>query len=95
MTKEVSNIVQTLVSQIDNTTEGVYNASEDRTYICDTKWMRVGKIVTDSSDNKFRITELVDDSYIVTKPLDESSKHWISAELRPELCRYPVQLWMV
>jgi len=73
MTKEVSNIIQTLVSQIDNTTDGVYNASEDRTYICDTKWMRVGKIVTDSSDNKFRITELVDDSYIVTKPLDESS----------------------
>lgn len=69
MTKEVTNIIQTLVSQIDNTTEGIYNASEERTYICDTKWMRVGKIVSDSSDNKFRITELVEDEYVVAKPL--------------------------
>lgn len=73
MMKEISNIVHTLVSQIDNTTEGFYEASLERTYVCDTKWMRVGKIVTDSSDNKFRISEILVDEYVVGKPLDESS----------------------
>ncbi len=61
MMKEVSVIVNTLISQIDNSVLGKYNALDERTYICDTKWMRVGKIVTDSLDRKYRVTEVVDD----------------------------------
>ena len=73
MMKELSVIVGDLISQIDNSVQGKYDASSDRTYICDTKWMRVGKIVTDSSDREYRITEVVDDEYCTSKPKVSSS----------------------
>lgn len=73
MMKEVSVIVNTLISQIDNSVLGKYNALDERTYICDTKWMRVGKIVTDSLDRKYRVTEVVDDVYCTSTPIDETS----------------------
>jgi hypothetical protein len=69
MTTEITNVVRTLVSQIDNSVVGEYNSVDGRTYICDTKWIRVGKKVTDESDNVYTITEVVPDEYINVEPL--------------------------
>lgn len=69
MTREITQVVQNLVSRIDNSVQGTYNAVDERTYICNTKWMRVGKKVTDINDNMYTITEVVEDEYIVVKPL--------------------------
>ena len=69
MTTEITNVVRTLVSQIDNSVVGEYNSADGRTYICDTKWIRVGKKVTDESDNIYTITEVVPDEYINVEPL--------------------------
>lgn len=69
MTNEITNIVRGLAGRVDNVIEGVYNASEERTYVCDTKWSRVGKKVSDEADNVYTITKVVEDEYIEVTPL--------------------------
>lgn len=73
MMKEVSVIVNQIINQVDNKVIGKYDATTERTYICDTKWMRVGKIVTDSSDRKYKIDSLVEDDYCTSTPIDSAS----------------------
>lgn len=70
MTKEVSSIVKEIVAGVDNTITGNYDALTGRTYVCQTKWARIGKTVTDADDNDFVIKELVDDEYIVADPVN-------------------------
>ena len=69
MTTEISNIVQGIVDSIDNTVVGTYEASTQRTLICDTKWLRAGKEVTDANDNIYTVTKVVEDTYIEVTPL--------------------------
>ena len=45
MKSEVSKVFKTLVSQLDNTIEGVYNSALMKTYVCETKWARIGKLI--------------------------------------------------
>ena len=45
MTKEITQIINGLTSDIDNTIDGVWDAINERTNVCKTKWSRVGKIV--------------------------------------------------
>tara|TARA_R110000772_G_scaffold11971_1_gene37012 strand:+ start:116 stop:802 length:687 start_codon:yes stop_codon:yes gene_type:complete len=69
MTNEISDIVRGIVNSIDHSVEGKYVASEERTYICDTKWLRVGKKVTNEADEVYTVTKVVNDSYIEVTPL--------------------------
>ena len=55
MTKDVSQSIEELVSQINSTIEGVYDAINQRTDICNTKWARVGKYVTDLINGQLQI----------------------------------------
>lgn len=73
MTNEITNIVRDLTASIDNVVEGKYVASEERTYVCDTKWLRVGKKVSDEADNVYTITKVVEDEYIESTPVLVSS----------------------
>jgi hypothetical protein len=68
MTKEISSIVQNIIAGVDKTITGKYDSITKRTYVCKTKWARIGKYVLDSEGSKYLITELVDDEYIVTEP---------------------------
>ena len=65
MTKDVSQSIEELVSQINSTIEGVYDAINQRTDICNTKWARVGKYVTDLINGQLLITEIDYDNYLV------------------------------
>lgn len=58
--------IEQLVSKIDSSLDGVYDAETGRTYFCDTKWARVGKIITDH-DKKYRIKEISYDNWIVAE----------------------------
>jgi hypothetical protein len=68
MTKEISSIVQNIIAGVDKTITGKYDSVSKRTYVCKTKWARIGKYVLDTIGNKYLITQLVDDEYIVTEP---------------------------
>jgi hypothetical protein len=65
MTKEVSSIVQNIVSNVDNVIVGTFDLLTGRTYCCNTKWARIGKTCIDSQNKEWTITQVVDDQYIV------------------------------
>jgi hypothetical protein len=67
--KEATKIIETIVDQMDNSIRGEYNASDGRTYFCDTKWARKGKTISDALSNVFTIVEIVPDEYIVAEPV--------------------------
>ena len=73
MTKEITQIINGLVSDIDNTIDGVYDAINERTNVCKTKWSRVGKIVTDDTGREYRITEIEIDEWIKATPIDSAN----------------------
>ena len=66
---EASEYIQSLVSNIDNTLEGKYDAVSGKTFICNTKWARVGKVITDVFNRKFTVTEIVYDEYLIAEPI--------------------------
>jgi len=73
MTIEVTNIIRDLVNQIDNSMLGVYEPSTGRTLICNTKWSRVGKTISNEAGEVYTITEVQEDEYIIAVPeLDTS-----------------------
>jgi len=65
MINELSNIVQGIVSTMDCTILGEYNAALEITETCKTKWCRIGKTVADSGGNIFTVLDLDFDEYIV------------------------------
>ena len=67
---EASEYIRGLVQSIDNSIVGQYDAPTQKTFVCNTKWARVGKTVTDSLDRRFRITEIGYDEYIIAEALD-------------------------
>ena len=68
MINELSTIIGNVVSQMDSTIDGTFDV--DKTLSCNTKWARVGKIVTDSNGDEFLITEIDENNYLVTENRD-------------------------
>ena len=68
MTKEITNIIGELVSRIDNVCIGIFDPATTRTMICDTKYLRVGKYVTNDTGDKYMVLKVVEDEYIEVKP---------------------------
>lgn len=75
MTQEVSQIVKLVFNSIDNTVVGVYNSNEDRTDICNTKWMKIGQVVEDSNGDNYTITNIEVDEWIEWEPLDPNNSN--------------------
>jgi len=73
MIKDVANIIESIVNQMDNTIEGNYNSGDGKTYFCKTKWARVGKPIFDALNNEYLITEVVLDDYIVATPVGHAN----------------------
>jgi len=70
MTQELSHIIQDIVSQMDCTTEGVFNSDLGHTDTCKTKWARKGKTVLDSDGNVFKIEDVSTDEFILASNKD-------------------------
>jgi len=64
MIKDVSNFVEEIVNNIDNTLQGTYNAVTEVTDMCKTKYARVGKYVKDSTETEYLITDLKRDEWL-------------------------------
>jgi hypothetical protein len=69
MINELSNIVGNIVTSMDNTIEGVYNVNDEKTYLCGTKWARVGKRII-ANGEQFTITGLEEDEWLTGVTLD-------------------------
>jgi hypothetical protein len=64
MINELSNIVQNIVFAMDYSIQGVYSVDDEKTYACQTKWARVGKIVW-NNNQKFLVESLEEDEWLV------------------------------
>jgi hypothetical protein len=64
--------IENLVNKIDSSLYGEYDIQTGKTYVCDTKWARVGKTLLDH-DKKFIITEIDYDNYIVAELIGEGT----------------------
>lgn len=69
MIKEISEVVKNLVYGVDNTITGKYDINTGRTFVCETKWIRIGKIVADSQGREFLISAVENDEYVVASSL--------------------------
>ena len=70
MKEDISEHIEQLVSQIDNTITGTFNIVENRTDVCHTKWVRIGKKVFDESGNEYVVTDLEVDAWLKVEPVD-------------------------
>ena len=64
MINELLNIVQNIVFAMDYSIQGVYSVDDEKTYACQTKWARVGKIVW-NNNQKFLVESLEEDEWLV------------------------------
>ena len=64
MIKDVSNYIEDLVNKMDISINGKYNSLEEYTEVCDSKYARIGKYVTDEANEQFLITEINPDKWI-------------------------------
>jgi hypothetical protein len=67
MTRDVTTLIQQIVGQISNVITGVYDNATEKTFVCSTKWLRVGKTVKDQSNIEFVITEIGPGEWIKAK----------------------------
>lgn len=64
-----SNYIKELITDINNSLVGVYDPNTGKTSVCDSKWARIGKLVTDSNGVTFRITDISYDEWIIAEPI--------------------------
>jgi hypothetical protein len=64
MIKDISNFIEDLVKKIDTSLLGKYDPINEYTTLCDSKYSRIGKYVTDSMDNEYLITDIDPDKWI-------------------------------
>jgi hypothetical protein len=65
MIEDISQAIEGLVGQLDNTFEGVFNTSLDVIEVCNTKWARAGKMLT-FENGDYLIESISYDQYFVT-----------------------------
>jgi hypothetical protein len=71
MINDISQAVESLVNAINPTIYGVYLPAPDEfTTVCNTKWARIGKTITDSQNDTFLITDIEYDNWIKAGIID-------------------------
>jgi hypothetical protein len=73
MNQDISNIIDQIVLDIDNTIEGTFNVTLNRTDVCKTKWIRKGKKVKNSSGNEYMVIDFAVDEWVVATPIVSTS----------------------
>jgi len=66
---EVSVLIEGLVAQMQTTISGVYNLSESRTDICQTKWLREGRVVSTDQPESYNIVDISPDQWALGEPI--------------------------
>ena len=69
MINDITDSIQQIVSQIDNTIIGTYDALNMHTLACNTKWAREGKFIVNDGDS-YLITAINYDNYLVADQVD-------------------------
>ena len=69
MTQEITQAIEELVGQINNSLDGTYDALLGHTKVCNTKYARVGKSVTQGTET-YVMTDVVTDEYIIANDVD-------------------------
>ena len=88
MTKEVSQLIKDIVLDMNCTVFGVYDSVNLRTNICDTKWARIGKTVTNSTGDEYRIIDMIVDEWIQVTPITPN------APILEDLINLPSPFWI-
>jgi hypothetical protein len=65
MIEDISQAIEGLVGQLDNTFEGIFNTSLDVIEVCNTKWARAGKMIQFGND-EFLIQTIQYDQFFTT-----------------------------
>jgi len=73
MTNEISAIIEGIVNQIDVTLFGVYDPITEQTNVCETKWARIGKKVTDSTGQIYVIVDIEPNEWIKAEPIIQNN----------------------
>jgi hypothetical protein len=71
MEKDIANVIDEIISGIDCTINGTFNAVSNRFETCQTKWIRIGKIVENANGKKFLITGIETDQWLEFQPVDD------------------------
>lgn len=66
--KDVTKIIQSIVDDIDNSIVGEFDAVEQRTNVCKTKWLRIGQTIF-SNVGDYVVTDIQRDEWIVAVPV--------------------------
>lgn len=66
--KDVTKIIQSIVDDIDNSIVGEFDAVEQRTNVCKTKWLRIGQTIV-SNVGDYVVTNMERDEWIVAVPV--------------------------
>lgn len=67
MTKDVAKEIKEIVNLISNEINGVFDSETGKTFVCGTKWLRVGKTVINSNNEKFVITDIEPGEWVIGK----------------------------
>ncbi|QDP50831.1 MAG: hypothetical protein Unbinned2903contig1001_21 [Prokaryotic dsDNA virus sp.] len=79
---ELTQVFNEIVDGIDSTIVGTYDVATNKTYFCDTKWLRVGKDVTMiSNGNEYRIIEIEYDNWVEWQQISGTSIVPLSGEI--------------
>jgi hypothetical protein len=70
--KEVTKIIQSIVDDIDNSIVGEFDALEQKTFVCKTKWLRIGQKIV-SNDGEFIVNDIKRDEWIVAVPVGHTN----------------------
>lgn len=73
MIKEISNHIEQIVGQMDNKIVLQYDATNERSNTCSTKWSRVGKPIVDEFSNELFITDVELDEWIKTSGSNDAN----------------------
>lgn len=70
MKKDIANVIDEIIAGIDNKIVGSFDIIEQKFVTCETKWMRIGKIVTNANGDRFLITAMEPDQWFKFDSLD-------------------------
>jgi hypothetical protein len=73
MEKDIALIIDQIIAGIDNKIVCSFEMITQKFYTCETKWMRIGKIITNADGDRFVITAMEPDKWFQVESLDTGS----------------------
>lgn len=73
LSESISENFKTIVNAIDTTINGIFSIEDGCTYSSNTKWAQIGRIVRDSEDRQYKLTEVEQNVYIKAVAINHSN----------------------